>query len=422
MRALYSLSIFFFGIAVRIAALFNPKARLWIRGRKNLFSELESKIKSSPQPVVWFHCASLGEFEQGRPLMEEFKKRNPSYRVLLSFFSPSGFEVRKNYPGADIVCYLPLDTRGNAKRFVELVNPSLVFFIKYEFWLNTLGEIRKKNIPHFLVSGIFRQNQIFFKSHGEIFREALKGFTFLFTQEKNSVELLKSIDIKNVVAAGDTRFDRVVEIAASAKEIGLAKLFSGNEGKVIVAGSTWPQDEELLFPAISNELKKDWKLIIASHELGEAHLSAIEDQLASAGIAKQLIIRFSKAEEQYINEAKVLLIDNIGMLSSLYRYGNVAYIGGGFGKSIHNTLEAAVYGIPVVFGPRFEKFNEAKGLIAAGGGFGVQIGQELQNVLCELLSEKMKREEAGMKAGKFVKENTGATKMILEKTESLTNR
>jgi 3-deoxy-D-manno-octulosonic-acid transferase len=349
MRAFYSLSIFFYGIILRIATLFHTKARLWVRGRRNLFAELETKIKSSSQPVVWFHCASLGEFEQGRPLMEEFKRRNPSYKILLTFFSPSGFEVRKNYPGADIICYLPLDTPANAKRFVSLVNPSLVFFVKYEFWLNTLGEIRRKNIPHFLVSGIFRPDQIFFKSHGGIFREALKGFTFLFTQEKNSVELLKSIGITNVIAAGDTRFDRVMEIASAAKEIPLAKLFSGTDGKTIVAGSTWPQDEELLFPVISAELKKDWKIIIAPHELGETHLTAIENGLQNAGIEKQFITRFSKANEATITTFKVLLIDNIGMLSSLYRYGNIAYIGGGFGKSIHNTLEAAVYGIPVVF-------------------------------------------------------------------------
>jgi 3-deoxy-D-manno-octulosonic-acid transferase len=416
MRAFYSLTIFFYGVAIRLAALFHTKARLWVRGRKNLFEELETKIKSSSQPVVWFHCASLGEFEQGRPLMEEFKKRNPSYRILLSFFSPSGFEVRKNYPGADIICYLPLDTKGNAKRFVGLVNPSLVFFVKYEFWLNTLGEISKRNIPHFLVSGIFRADQIFFKSHGGIFRDALRRFSFLFTQEKKSVELLKSIGITNVIAAGDTRFDRVVEIANSAKEIQLAKLFSGNDGKVIVAGSTWPQDEELLFPAISTELKQDWRMIIAPHELGEAHLSAIENALENSGIKKQSIARFSKADEATIATFKVLLIDNIGMLSSLYRYGNIAYIGGGFGKSIHNTLEAAVYGIPVVFGPRFEKFNEAKGLISAGGGFGVQDEPELKTVFQKLLSDKAVREDAGMKAGEFVKGNTGATEIILEKT------
>jgi 3-deoxy-D-manno-octulosonic-acid transferase len=392
-----------------------------VRGRKNLFSALEIKIKSSTQPVAWFHCASLGEFEQGRPLIEEFKKRNPSYRILLSFFSPSGFEVRKNYPGADIICYLPLDTAANAKRFVALVNPAIVFFVKYEFWLNTLGELRKKRVPHFLISGIFRADQIFFKSHGGIFREALKGFSFLFTQEKLSVELLKSIGITNVIAAGDTRFDRVVEIASGAKEIQLAKLFSGNDGKTIVAGSTWPQDEELFFPAISSQLKQDWKLIIAPHELGETHLSAIENALQAIGIKKEQLTRFSNAKEETVKEFKVLLIDNIGMLSSLYRYGNIAYIGGGFGKSIHNTLEAAVYGIPVVFGPRFEKFNEAKELIAAGGGFGVQNGQKLQNILHQLLSDKLKREDAGMKAGKFVKENTGATEIILEKTEAFIN-
>lgn len=422
MRGFYSLSIFFYGLAIRLASLFNTKARLWISGRKNLFSELESKIKSSSQPIVWFHCASLGEFEQGRPLIEEFKKRNPSYRILLSFFSPSGFEVRKNYAGADIICYLPLDTKTNAKRFVALVNPSLVIFVKYEFWLNTLGEIRKKNIPHFLISGIFREDQIFFKSHGGMFREALKGFSFLFTQEKNSVELLKRIGITNATAAGDTRFDRVVDIASAAKDIQLAKLFSGNDGKVIVAGSSWPQDETLLFPVLSEALKIDWKLIIAPHELGETHLAAIENELHKNGIDQQLIIRFSKANEESVQGKKVLLIDNIGMLSSLYRYGNIAYIGGGFGKSIHNTLEAAVYGIPVVFGPRFEKFNEAKELIAAGGGFGVQTEQELQTVLQKLLSDKTMRENAGMKAGKFVKENTGATKIILEKTEALLNR
>lgn len=421
MRALYSLNIFFYGVAIRIASLFNTKARLWIRGRKNLFAELEIKIKSSSQPIAWFHCASLGEFEQGRPLLEEFKKRNPTYRILLSFFSPSGFEVRKNYSGAEIICYLPLDTPGNARRFVSLVNPSIVFFVKYEFWLNTLGEIRKKNIPHFLISAIFRNEQIFFKSHGTIFREALKGFSFLFTQEENSVELLKTIGITNVIAAGDTRFDRVVDIASAAKEIQLAKLLSGTEAKTIIAGSTWPQDEELLFPAIADALKQNWKLIIAPHELGESHLAAIENALEAIGIKKAMITRFSKGNEATVGGLKVLLIDNIGMLSSLYQYGNIAYIGGGFGKSIHNTLEAAVFGIPVVFGPRFEKFNEAKKLIAAGGGFGVQDGQELQNALQKLLRDKTTREDAGAKAGKFVKENTGATKIILEKTAASVN-
>jgi 3-deoxy-D-manno-octulosonic-acid transferase len=422
MRALYSLSIFFFGIALRLAAPFHTKARLLVRGRKNLFEDVANKFKTNSQPVAWFHCASLGEFEQGRPLMEEFKKRNTGYKILLTFFSSSGYEVRKNYAGADVVCYLPADTKANAKRFVEIVNPSVIFFVKYEFWLNFLAEFRKKNISHFLVSAIFREDQIFFKSHGGIFREALKGFSFIFTQEKKSLYLLHSIGITNAEVAGDTRFDRVAEIAAGAKEIPVAKSFAGAERKVLVAGSTWPADEENLFPIISPLLKKDWKLLIAPHELGEAHLASIEKGLQAAGISSTEIIRYSKADEITAANTKVLLIDNIGMLSSLYAYGKIAYIGGGFGKSIHNVLEAAVYGIPVVFGPRFEKFNEAKGLISAGGGFGVQSEEELKGALSELMTDEKKRAAAGNIAGKFVSENTGATKIILEKTTAFLNR
>lgn len=415
MRALYSLNIFLFGIAIRAASLFNPKAKLWVKGRENLFADLENQFSKNTSPVAWFHCASLGEFEQGRPLMEEFRRKNPGYKILLTFFSPSGYEVRKNYAGSDFVFYLPLDTKAKAKRFVEIVNPSVIYFIKYEFWLNFLAEFRRRKIPHFLVSAFFRDNQVFFKSYGKIFREALKGFAFIFTQEKNSFSLLKSIGITNTEVAGDTRFDRVKEISNGAKEIEQAKLFSENS-KLLVAGSTWPQDEELLFPAISEQLKKDWKMIIAPHELGEDHLKMIEEGLKNSGIEKEKITRFSLAKNGLLKNAKVLIIDNIGMLSSLYRYGDIAYIGGGFGKSIHNTLEAAVYGIPVVFGPRFEKFHEAKGLIAAGGGFGVENDEALKKILDELMRDDVKRENAGKIAGEYVSENTGATKIVLEKS------
>jgi 3-deoxy-D-manno-octulosonic-acid transferase len=418
MRALYSLNIFLYGLAIRIASLFNPKAKLWISGRKNLFSELELKLKNGDGPVAWFHCASLGEFEQGRPLMERFRKAHPQYRILLTFFSPSGYEVRKNYPGADIVCYLPLDTKANARRFVQLVQPKIVFFIKYEFWLNHLVMLAEKNIPHVLVAAIFRENQVFFKGYGGLFRKALKEYSFIFTQENNSLALLKQIGIQNAEQAGDTRFDRVAEIAAGAKEIPVAAAFAKNK-PVLVAGSTWPADEEQLFPVLKMHFASGWKLLIAPHELGEAHLASIEEKLAAAGLAKDKILRFSTADETKAAAASVLLIDNIGMLSSLYRYGKVAYIGGGFGKSIHNTLEAAVYGIPVVFGPRFEKFNEAKGLIASGGGFGVQSAGELQHRLYELLLNEQLREEAGMKAGNYVSENTGATEKVLKKAADL---
>lgn len=420
MRALYSLNIFLYGIAIRVASLFNAKAKLWVRGRKNLFDELAERMAGDARLVAWFHCASLGEFEQGRPLMEKFRSQNPNYKIVLTFFSPSGYEVRKNYAGADVVCYLPLDTPGNAKRFLELVIPSIAFFVKYEFWLNMLRELRQWGVPHFLVSAIFREDQIFFKSHGKIFREALKGYTYIFTQEKRSLELLNSIGVSQAEMAGDTRFDRVAEIAAAAKEIPVAKAFTGESKKVIVAGSTWPADEEVLFPALKEHLANGWKLLIAPHELGEAHLSAIENNLKAIGIAA--VVRFSKADETNVSSAIVLLIDNIGMLSSLYRYGRVAYIGGGFGKSIHNVLEAAVYGMPVIFGPRFEKFNEAKGLIATGGGFGVMSGDELKQRVNELLGDETKLSEAGRKAGEFVSGNTGATQKILEQVAQALKR
>lgn len=422
MRALYSLSIFLFGLSIRIASLFNLKARLWVKGRKNLFAELETKLQKSNGPIAWFHCASLGEFEQGRPLIERFRETHPQYRILLTFFSPSGYEVRKNYPGADIICYLPLDTPGNAIRFIALVQPSVVFFVKYEFWLNHLSEIAKKKIPHLLVAAIFRPDQAFFKGYGGIFRKALQDYSFIFTQEKASLELLRSIGIQHAEQAGDTRFDRVAEIAALAKDIPLAAAFAGAEKRVLVAGSSWPQDEELLFPAMKNHFANGWKLLIAPHELGESHLTSIEQKLIANGVEANSILRFSKADETKAASATVLIIDNIGMLSSLYRYGKIAYIGGGFGKSIHNTLEAAVYGIPVVFGPRFEKFNEAKGLIACGGGFGVHTGKELGETINRLLSNEKELSAAGKKAGDYVSENTGATEIVMKRTEKLLTR
>ncbi|CAN5298137.1 glycosyltransferase N-terminal domain-containing protein [soil metagenome] len=421
MRALYSFNIFLYGISIRLAALFNTKAKLWVRGRKNLFTDLEKKINSSSGPIAWFHCASLGEFEQGRPLMEALRKQHPEFRILLTFFSPSGYEIRKNYSGADIISYLPLDTPGNARRFIATVNPAITYFIKYEFWLNLLAELRKKKLPHFLVSAIFRKDQVFFKSYGGIFRQALKGFSFLFTQENKSSALLESIGINNSLVTGDTRFDRVIEISSRAKKIELAELFATKNENLIVAGSTWPADEAFLFEIIGNKLQQNWKLIIAPHELGEMHLLEIENGFHRKGIPENKITRFSKANADNISSARVLIIDNIGMLSALYQYGDLAYIGGGFGKSIHNTLEAAVFGIPVVFGPRFEKFNEAKELISCGGGFGVRNGDELKLCLDNLLSKAELREKAGEIAGEYVKNHAGATAKILKKTIQLIN-
>ncbi len=422
MRALYSLNIFFYGIAIRIASLFHAKANLWVKGRRNLFADLQKKIGNDQKKIAWFHCASLGEFEQGRPLIEKFSKENPSYRILLTFFSPSGFEVRKNYSGAEIVCYLPLDTRGNAKRFIEIVKPDVVFFVKYEFWLNILREIKKKNIPHFLVSAIFRKDQIFFKSYGKIFRDALKGYSWIFTQEKNSSDLLKSISISSVEEAGDTRFDRVREISESAKVIPVAAAFSGENKKVIVAGSTWPSDEEFLFPSMKKPFEAGWKFIVAPHELGETHLSSIENKLHEAGIPANEIIRFSKADENSVVGKKVLIIDNIGMLSALYHYGKIAYIGGGFGKSIHNILEAAVYGRPVIFGPRWEKFHEAENLLQLGGAICVHDENELKVILNKLVGDDELREYKSIVSYEFVQSNCGATKKIMEQVQTFLNR
>lgn len=414
MRALYSLGIFFYSIGIRIASIGSAKARLWLSGRKNLFDRLHNALSVDRKPVIWFHCASLGEFEQGRPLIERIKTLHPQYRILLTFFSPSGYEIRKNYQGADVVMYMPLDTRSNAKQFLDIVNPELIVFVKYEFWLNHLTEIRKRNIPHYLVSAIFRNDQIFFKGHGGIFREALKGYSHIFTQNNNSQELLGKIDVKNSSVAGDTRFDRVAEIAAGAKDIPAAATFTV-ANKILVAGSTWQADEDLLIPALKKHFESGWRLIIAPHEISEARLSSIESALKQIGISDTKIIRFSAGAVHLPADLKVLIIDNIGMLSSLYRYGNVAYIGGGFGKSIHNTLEAAVYGIPVVFGPMYEKFNEALGLIGCKGGFGVHTPEELQKSLDDLLTNENDRTDAGNNAGNFVKENLGATEKILSR-------
>lgn len=422
MRALYSLNIFLYGIAIRIASLFNSKAKRWLKGRKDLFRSIEKSIAGNQSPVAWFHCASLGEFEQGRPLMERLRKEKPEYKILLTFFSPSGYEVRRNYPGADFIFYLPLDTPGNARRFVSLVKPSLVFFVKYEFWLNHLRVLAENNIPHFLVSAVFRSDQAFFKNWGGIFRKALQQYAYIFTQDEKSLQLLGTIGIKQAAVAGDTRFDRVAEIAASAKEIPIAEAFAGENRQVLVAGSSWPQDETLLFPAFANHFANGWKMLIAPHELGESHLASIEQGLVSSGLKPGDILRFSCAKKETAASAKALIIDNIGMLSSLYRYGKIAYIGGGFGKSIHNILEAAVYGMPVIFGPAHRKFNEALNMISNGSGIAVSSGAELAGAINDLVSDEKKLQRLSSDAGDFVKKGTGATGKILQTVFEKINR
>lgn len=368
---LYNLAIHLLIFGVRVASLFNQKARALVSGRKNLLTSVHAALNSNTAPLVWIHCSSLGEFEQGRPIIERLRKEFASHKILLTFFSPSGYEVRKNYPGADYVFYLPFDTPNNARKWVEVTSPSLVIFIKYEFWYNYTEELRKAHIPLVSASAIFRDDQVFFKSYGGLFRKILTNFDHLFVQNQSSQKLLQSIGITNITVAGDTRFDRVYEITSSKDKIAVAESFKGDE-KLMVAGSCWHEDMEVLVPFIN---ETPIKFIIAPHEITESFLQEIERAIDGQ------TVRFSKAvNETELSEARVLLIDNVGMLSKLYRYGEFAYVGGAFGKGLHNILEAACYGIPVFFGNRnYQKFTEATELIMHGGAFEVNDFSDLRS-------------------------------------------
>jgi 3-deoxy-D-manno-octulosonic-acid transferase len=347
-----------------MASLFNSKASLFVAGRKGLLHKLESAFAKNKNPVVWIHCASLGEFEQGRPVMEALKRERPSYKILLTFFSPSGYEVRKKYEHADWVYYLPWDFPSNVRAFVSIVKPSLAIFVKYEFWFHYANELNKQSIPILSIASIFREGQLFFKWYGGFYRGILKKFTYFFVQNYQSHDLLKSIHLTNVSVVGDTRFDRVVEIVRNAERLPVAQAFKATE-KLMVIGSAWPEDMEVLTPFI-NEHGNYLKFIIAPHEVSEPSLMEIEKALL------QKYIRYSHATVTNVEECRVLVIDNVGMLSKLYRYGEFAFVGGAFGKGLHNVLEAACYGIPVFFGNKnYEKFQEANDLINRGGAFEV---------------------------------------------------
>ena len=406
MTCLYSIALHIFYVAMLLVAPFNTKARLWVTGRTGWKTKLRNWRKTDA-PVLWIHAASLGEFEQGRPLMEAFRLYYPGYNILLTFYSPSGYEIRKNYPGADFTCYLPLDTRHNARHFIDLVNPRAVFFIKYEFWYYYLKRLHDLNHSVYLVSGIFRPNQVFFRWYGKWFRNKLRFIDHFFVQDEASAGLLASVDIHGVTVSGDTRFDRVTGIAAAAKKIELAEAFSAGH-YCMVAGSTWPQDEEILVRFIQ-EQGEDMKFIIAPHETGDGHIRKL------SGMLKGKCLLYSAATPENVSGSNVLIIDSVGILSSLYPYGNMAYIGGGFGKGIHNILEAAVYGIPVIFGPNYRKFREAVDLIRSGGGFTITGYPALRNLIISLRDNPSAYKQAAEEAAGYVKRHTGATRVILEK-------
>ena len=403
MLLLYRFGLSIFYILMKFASLWHPKAKLWVSGRQNWEKELRKKV-GKIESSVWFHFASLGEFEQGRPVLEALKKAEPETNIIISFFSPSGYEIHKNYPLALAVCYLPLDTTNNATTFIEIIKPKYAVFTKYEYWFYFFRTLHQKHIPLYLISGIFRKNQAFFKCYGGFYRQMLSFITYFFVQNEESKTLLNSLGITQVSVNGDTRFDRVAENAKNKKELKEIEAFCGSS-KVLVAGSTWPADEELLNIII--ESYPNWKFISAPHEIAEANLQRLEEQLLGK------TIRYSNLEVHKLTLPQVLIIDNIGLLSSLYAYGTIAYIGGGFGKGIHNTLEAAAFGLPVIFGPNYQKFQEAKDLIELKAGFSISNQAELND--CFKLLQSDTHKEAGKQAKAYVDEHTGATAQILEK-------
>ncbi|MDR3286151.1 MAG: 3-deoxy-D-manno-octulosonic acid transferase [Prevotellaceae bacterium] len=401
MNILYNWSIHVYGRLIALASVFSAKAKKRHAGSHNTWNVIEEKTDKNSK-YVWFHVSSLGEFEQGRPVIEKLKKEKPQTKILLTFFSPSGYEIRKNYSDADVICYLPTDTRRNVKRFLSLVNIEKAIFVKYEFWGNFLMELKKREIPTYIISAIFRKKQIFFRIYGGFFRKILKCFTYIFVQDENSYKLLKSIDIYKVTIAGDTRFDRVNGIAQQSKKLELIEKFADRKN-VIVAGSTWTADEDLLLKYFNEN--KTIKLIVAPHEIHQSRINEICNKL------KRPCALYSQLSDDNAVDFDCIIIDCFGILSAIYRYGKIAYIGGGFGAGIHNTLEAAVYAIPVVWGTNYMKFREARGLIACGGGFSVNNYEELRNVFDNLLTDST----LCAKVGEYVKANLGATDRIFEK-------
>ena len=396
--------MYFVWFGVSIAAIFDHKIRLMWRGQRRAFRILKRKVDPNAK-YVWVHAASLGEFEQGRPIIERIRLEHPDYKILLTFFSPSGYEVRKNYPGADIITYLPIDTVTNARRFLRTVRPVAAFFIKYEFWYNYLHVLRHRKVPVYSVSSIFRPDQVFFRWYGRQYAHVLKCFTRFFVQNEESRMLLEKIGIHEVEITGDTRFDRVMTIKSLAKELPIVESFVKGSEKVFVAGSSWGPDEDVFIPYFNKH--KDWKLIIAPHVIGEVHLKQILSKL------QRNTVRFTQTTPEEAATADCLLIDCFGLLSSIYNYGTVAYIGGGFGVGIHNTLEAAVWDMPVIIGPNNKKFEEAQGLMKAGGCFEIHDAAEFETLMNRFDTDKAFLKDSSEKAGQFVKGQAGATDRIL---------
>ncbi|MFH1000129.1 MAG: glycosyltransferase N-terminal domain-containing protein [Bacteroidota bacterium] len=405
MRFLYSVFVLLYGFGIQLISVFNAKAALWVKGRKTLFKEIEEKLSTNKKPIIWMHAASLGEFEQGRPVLESIKQQFPGYALVLTFFSPSGYEVRKNYPNADFVFYLPLDTPKNAKLFLEIVPASLVIFIKYEYWYNYLKEIEKKKIPMVIISAIFRKKQIFFSFYGSWFLNHLKQIDWFFVQNQESLNLLNKVGILQCSISGDTRFDRVAQVASLASTNPILEQFKGNS-KLLLVGSSWPKDETLIYPLLAKF--PELKIVIAPHLIDEKHIKLIKKHTAEKHI------RYSEAKSNNVKQKQVLIVDNFGLLSALYLYADFTYIGGGFGAGLHNTLEAATFGMPIFIGPNYKKFQEAVDLVELKAIKVIEDSNDLEIALHHLLSNPELCLKKAALARNYVKAKTGAANQILD--------
>ncbi|GAB4495446.1 MAG: glycosyltransferase N-terminal domain-containing protein [Saprospiraceae bacterium] len=430
---LYEIGIRLFVLGVRVAAFFNPKAKKWVDGRCNWWenyrlalaqkTENQQSATNNQQPTLWLHAASLGEFEQGRPIIEAFREQFPGWKIVLTFFSPSGYEIRKNYPHADFIFYLPADTRRNARDFLDLIKPDAAIFVKYEFWANHLFELKKRGVPTLLVSAFFREKQPFFQWWGGFWRNMLGCFTHVFVQNQESAKLLQSIDFQNLTIAGDTRVDRVLNIAEGAKENEIVAAFQKSSSEnalcdLLIAGSTWPPDESLIAEALRRSATDAMKIVFAPHDPAPKSVSHLLTLLPDDEFGASL--PYSQAMPDTARQAFCLIIDNVGMLNTLYRYGKIAYIGGGFGKGIHNTLEPAAFGLPVIFGPKYEKFEEARQFVARGGAFPVKNSEELAAVL-QKLQDPALYEKASQAVRGYLEESKGATERILSFLKQILN-
>jgi 3-deoxy-D-manno-octulosonic-acid transferase len=403
MKLIYQISVLSYSFLIHIASFFNPKAKQWVEGRKNIFNLIASTIKPSDK-IAWFHCASLGEFEQGKPVIEGFKKKYPDHKILITFFSPSGYELRKNYGNADYVFYLPIDTKKNAKKFIKTIQPNVAFFVKYEFWNFYLEELFNKKIPTYLISGVFRKNQLFFKWYGAWYKKMLAYFNHFFLQNKSSENLLKEIGYLNATISGDTRFDRVYENSLSPEELPIIKAFKSDQ-KIIIGGSSWPEEENILAKYYQSN-QSNFKLIIAPHNIAENHIQQIEK------LFNNNCIRYSIATLKNIVAQNVLIIDNIGILSNIYQYTDIALIGGGFTGALHNILEPTSFGNTIFFGPKHQKFHEAQNLINAGGAITISTEFDFAKSINEIIPKLdiIKKQNIA-----FIANNKGATNIILSK-------